>query len=703
MATEVGRIVARYIADTTSFDRGNARVKAGLASTGAQASKSKAQWAQYGKYGVLAAGAAVVGSLKSFANFDRNMNIFRANIEDTGVRAARSMALARKEAIRLGADSRFPAVTASHVAETLVELTKAGLGSRESIRALEPVMLLGTAGQMEFADAGNIAANAMNAFGLKAKDLPRVVDDIAGAALRSSSDVMDVAEAFRYTSSAAATLGVPVEQVTSMIGLLSNLGLKGDMAGTSMRMFFTSLTGRSKKAITAMEGLKIINEKTGKNAFFNAKGDLKDLNEVARIWRKVTHGITREKRISLAHTIFGVRGMNVERILNKGGKAFEDFQKRSTKRGSANKLAAANTKGLYGAYQNLVNVVQTLGLQLGEQLAPRATQVLNILTKMFARVSKNEKLIKAIAEAVLLAVAAWVAWRAILIASNIITLLYTTTMKGLRLAMMFMRNPIIATRLAMMSLNAAFLANPVGVIIVAIIAAILILRHFGVGINDVKRIMARAWEYMKIAWAGIKKAFFTSINAVLNFVKQNWPYIVGALLGPLGLAVAAIYRNWGKVKKFFGGVKTAIVNAIKGAINSAISYIEGSATRAYNAAKSLGGSIIRAIIAGIKSMPGSLVKAVLDQIPGGGAARKVVGGLLKRIPGRADGGPVGAGRPYMVGERGPELFVPRGNGTIVPNGAGGGTSVIVENMNVRSEEDAYVVASILGRRMNLGL
>lgn len=40
-----------------------------------------------------------------------------------------------------------------------------------------------------------------------------------------------------------------------------------------------------------------------------------------------------------------------------------------------------------------------------------------------------------------------------------------------------------------------------------------------------------------------------------------------------------------------------------------------------------------------------------------------------RIPGRAMGGPVQAGRAYVVGERGPELFVPRQSGTVVPNEA----------------------------------
>jgi phage-related minor tail protein len=40
---------------------------------------------------------------------------------------------------------------------------------------------------------------------------------------------------------------------------------------------------------------------------------------------------------------------------------------------------------------------------------------------------------------------------------------------------------------------------------------------------------------------------------------------------------------------------------------------------------------------------------------------------LPGIPGKAMGGPVGKGMPYMVGEKGPELFVPKQAGTIIPN------------------------------------
>lgn len=60
----------------------------------------------------------------------------------------------------------------------------------------------------------------------------------------------------------------------------------------------------------------------------------------------------------------------------------------------------------------------------------------------------------------------------------------------------------------------------------------------------------------------------------------------------------------------------------------------------------------------------------LEQLfKGTGGAISFVGGLLKGAAGlfKADGGPVGGKQPYIVGERGPELFVPGSDGTIIPN------------------------------------
>ena len=48
-----------------------------------------------------------------------------------------------------------------------------------------------------------------------------------------------------------------------------------------------------------------------------------------------------------------------------------------------------------------------------------------------------------------------------------------------------------------------------------------------------------------------------------------------------------------------------------------------------------------------------------------------------KIFGRASGGPVKGGDPYVVGEKGPELFVPNSSGNIVPNHAMGGSNMVV--------------------------
>jgi phage-related minor tail protein len=70
------------------------------------------------------------------------------------------------------------------------------------------------------------------------------------------------------------------------------------------------------------------------------------------------------------------------------------------------------------------------------------------------------------------------------------------------------------------------------------------------------------------------------------------------------------------------------------------------------------------------------------------------------IPGRANGGPVSSGQMYMVGERGPELFVPGRSGTIVANDKmGGGSTNVVVNVDAKgsSVEGDEQGANQLGR------
>jgi len=67
---------------------------------------------------------------------------------------------------------------------------------------------------------------------------------------------------------------------------------------------------------------------------------------------------------------------------------------------------------------------------------------------------------------------------------------------------------------------------------------------------------------------------------------------------------------------------------------------------------------------------------------------------------RANGGPVSANSPYIVGERGPELFMPSGSGTIIPNdqmGSMGGQTNVTNNyinaIDVKSFETRLLESS----------
>ncbi|MFZ5746394.1 MAG: tail tape measure protein [Pseudomonadota bacterium] len=79
----------------------------------------------------------------------------------------------------------------------------------------------------------------------------------------------------------------------------------------------------------------------------------------------------------------------------------------------------------------------------------------------------------------------------------------------------------------------------------------------------------------------------------------------------------------------------------------------------------------------LDSIATNALRGGLENVFGGGGIVGALTGLLG-LPGRATGGPVSPARPYWVGERGPELFVPASAGSVVPQGgAAGGRDVRV--------------------------
>ena len=121
-----------------------------------------------------------------------------------------------------------------------------------------------------------------------------------------------------------------------------------------------------------------------------------------------------------------------------------------------------------------------------------------------------------------------------------------------------------------------------------------------------------------------------------------------------------------------------IGNTIKdGVVNGITAAVEGTRTLgeiASNVLRNIANQLLRL---GVNQLFGSFGFGG----GGGGSTSSFAGvpnNVLDSVVGaKALGGAVGAGRPYMVGERGPELFVPGAQGNIVPNNAMGSTSVVV--------------------------
>ena len=133
----------------------------------------------------------------------------------------------------------------------------------------------------------------------------------------------------------------------------------------------------------------------------------------------------------------------------------------------------------------------------------------------------------------------------------------------------------------------------------------------------------------------------------------------------------------------------ALNDFVAGPVLGAASSIERAVDRSFGA---VARTIAGAALSGRQSMA-QLTASVLadfDRIavsqfivkPVESLVSSVVGSLLPVAGARAAGGPVAAGQTYLVGEKGPELFTPSGDGAITPNAALGNASLGGQGANV---------------------
>jgi hypothetical protein len=104
--------------------------------------------------------------------------------------------------------------------------------------------------------------------------------------------------------------------------------------------------------------------------------------------------------------------------------------------------------------------------------------------------------------------------------------------------------------------------------------------------------------------------------------------------------------------------------------------IDASLARAIGSGKFGFDDLKRVALSAMSEIATASMRALFRPGAGGSAGASLLNGIsgvvagLMGSPGRATGGPVSGGRPYVVGERGPELFVPSGTGRVEQIGGG---------------------------------
>jgi hypothetical protein len=183
--------------------------------------------------------------------------------------------------------------------------------------------------------------------------------------------------------------------------------------------------------------------------------------------------------------------------------------------------------------------------------------------------------------------------------------------------------------------------------------------------------------------AKVKEAFNRAIQSTLE---DGFKGLKVEGLSGIAEAVGAAFSG-GDLKNVFGNFLSVLGSGIQ-SIGKQIIALGVTAKTVKAALKTIFVNPAAALIAGVGLVAvGAAIKGI--------AAKGIAGA-------RALGGPVGAGRSYLVGERGPELFTPGVSGNIIPNGRLGSVSNSFGGMQVQGVltgrgNDLVAIISAAGR------
>ena len=556
MSSEIASLYASIGADTNPLERALGKAHgllSGMGSSmgGAISTAVGIGIAQLAAGAVQLAGGAISGAIGQASTFEQTLAMLGAV---TGATKTQLGQLSDK-AIQLGADTTLPGTSAVQAAQGMMELAKAGLSVDASIAAARGTIQLARAANISEAEAATIAANALNAYGLQGNQAGMVSDLLAASANASSGSIQDMAYALRMSSAVASTAGVSIQDTVTAISLLSNAGLQGSDAGTSLKTMLISLQAPSKDAAGVLKDLGV--------RVYDAGGHMNSLPSIMAQLGGATSQLTQEQRAHALQTIFGTDAIRAANILLKAGTAgFTEMSAAVNKSGAAADLASAQNAGMAGAVDALKSTVETLGLTFAKPLLEPLTRALRQFTDWIGGADAQASITQfgTLVGNTLAEVVDWVItnWPMI-------------------------RQTVGDVFAAVRTVWDTILAPAIAGIVDAFQRAVLWIQFNWPRIQAM--VEAGAKEVERVYNAVLKPAIDFAVSLfqkVVDWITENWPLIQQTV----ATVVAEVQRVWEKyikplepvVKEVFEGIKKAIslaVDAVLGIIKGIMKVING--------------------------------------------------------------------------------------------------------------------------------
>lgn len=444
------------------------------------------------------------------------------------------LAMLRQQARELGATTMF---SATQAAQGQAFLAMAGF-TPEAIRAAMPGLLdTALAGDMELARTADIASNILSAFKIDPAQMGYVSDVLTKAFTTSNMSLEQLGETMKYVGPVAAAAGMNLEEAAAMTGLLGNVGLQGSNAGTTLRAMLLRLAAPTGKAATMMQELGV--------QVLDAQGNVRNMPQILKELATAMQmkGLGSGQRLEILKEVFGERpaaGLS-ELIAQSGNDGLAKYLEIVTDHtGAAAKTARTMADNVTGDLDELSSAWADVKIELFDANEGAIRGLLQGLTEIVGNVAlwmkENPRLTATLATiaAVIATIIAVMGGLTIAIASVI------GPFAMLRYGMVLLGPLLPAIAAGIKAIGLALVANPIGLIIMAIAGAALLLYKY--------------WEPIKgffvNLWNGVGEFFSTLPERFAGFGKQIIMGLIRGLVPGADLA-NAVFNIGGKVAGWF--------------------------------------------------------------------------------------------------------------------------------------------------------